>query len=146
MMIFNWRRNSATAAGFILILIFVALNGALVASANGGVSGFYTESIAITVDCDTARINLACTLMSMNSSLIHYPSPVNLNDSHLVNCLSVARALVEDKGRYFGVPVEVLDTYVQSASDSSRTLYNLTDTELTLYYTMVTARKQGRGQ
>lgn len=49
----------------------------------------YMENIAISVDCDTASLSLVCSLFSINSSLIHYPSGVNLNDTHLENCTFV---------------------------------------------------------
>lgn len=51
-------------------------------------------------------------------------------------------SLMEDKGRYFNVPAEALMRCVRSASTNARALYNLTDTELTLYYTVITANKQ----
>ncbi len=52
------------------------------------------------------------------------------------------RSLMEDKGRYFNVPAGALMRCVRSASDEARTLYGLTDTELILYYTVITANKQ----
>jgi hypothetical protein len=54
-------------------------------------------------------------------------------------------SLMEDKGRYFGVRAEALDKHVRSASANAKAQYDLTDTELTLYYTIVTARKQKPG-
>jgi hypothetical protein len=89
-MIFNRIRRDVTAVGLVSFLVFLALNSSLVAPVSGGVSGFYMESLVMSVDCDSARLDLACTLTSTNTSLIHYPAPVNLNDAHLVECGSVA--------------------------------------------------------
>jgi len=54
------------------------------------------------------------------------------------------RSLMEDKGVYFGVPPEALEECLHSASAKSRKLYGLTDTELTLYYTVIAANKQSQ--
>ncbi len=56
------------------------------------------------------------------------------------------RSLMEDKGEYFDVPAETLNKHVQSASANAKARYGLTDTELTLYYTVITAQKQNRDQ
>jgi ubiquinone/menaquinone biosynthesis C-methylase UbiE len=56
------------------------------------------------------------------------------------------RSLMEDKGEYFGVPAEALNKHVQSASANAKARYGLTGTELTLYYTVITAQKQNRDQ
>jgi len=49
---------------------------------------------------------------------------------------------MDDKCEYFGVPAEALNRHVQSASPSAKARYDLTDTELTLYYTVASARRQ----
>jgi ubiquinone/menaquinone biosynthesis C-methylase UbiE len=54
------------------------------------------------------------------------------------------RSLMEDKGKYFGVPPEALDECLHYASAKSRKLYGITDTELTLYYTVIAANKQSQ--
>lgn len=52
------------------------------------------------------------------------------------------RSLMEDKGEYFGVPAGTLNKHIQSASTSAKARYDLTDTELTLYYTVASAQRQ----
>jgi hypothetical protein len=50
-------------------------------------------------------------------------------------------ALIEDKGRYFGVRPISLHKYVHTAGEEAKKQYRLTDTDLTLFYTVITARK-----
>jgi len=54
------------------------------------------------------------------------------------------RSLMEDKGAYFSVPPEALEESLHYASVKSKKLYRLTDTELTLYYTVIAANKQSQ--
>ena len=51
------------------------------------------------------------------------------------------RSLMEDKGEYFNVSPEQLTDCLQTADDDAKSQYGLTDTELTLYYTMIVAAK-----
>lgn len=53
-------------------------------------------------------------------------------------------SLMEDKGSYFDVPPEALDECLKSASTEAKKQYVLTDTEMTLYYTVIVAQKQSR--
>jgi ubiquinone/menaquinone biosynthesis C-methylase UbiE len=51
-------------------------------------------------------------------------------------------ALMEDKGRYFGVAPETLHLYLERASAEANEQYALTSTEMTLSYTVITAKKK----
>jgi ubiquinone/menaquinone biosynthesis C-methylase UbiE len=51
-------------------------------------------------------------------------------------------ALMEDKGRYFHVSRQTLDTYLQKAKPVEKELYVLSDCDLTLFYTVVEAQKR----
>jgi ubiquinone/menaquinone biosynthesis C-methylase UbiE len=51
-------------------------------------------------------------------------------------------ALMEDKGKYFDIEPEVLHRYVRTASKEAKEQYDLTDTELTLFYTVITATRE----
>jgi ubiquinone/menaquinone biosynthesis C-methylase UbiE len=51
-------------------------------------------------------------------------------------------ALMEDKGEYFGVAPSALSECISKATDETRRQYGLTSTELTLFYTVITARKK----
>jgi ubiquinone/menaquinone biosynthesis C-methylase UbiE len=51
------------------------------------------------------------------------------------------RSLMEDKGQYFDVLPEALDKCLEGASSDAREEYALTDTELTLFYTIVIASR-----
>jgi SAM-dependent methyltransferase len=51
------------------------------------------------------------------------------------------RSLMEDKGEYFNVSPKQLAGCIQTADDEAKSQYGLTDTELTLYYTMIVATK-----
>jgi ubiquinone/menaquinone biosynthesis C-methylase UbiE len=51
------------------------------------------------------------------------------------------RSLMEDKGEYFNVSSEQLTACIQTADAETKSQYDLTDTELTLYYTMILATK-----
>ena len=50
-------------------------------------------------------------------------------------------ALMEDKGRYFDVAPNKLYLYLEGATAEAREQYALTSTEMTLFYTVVTAKK-----
>jgi len=50
-------------------------------------------------------------------------------------------ALMEDKGRYFELQPRILDRYLERATPGEREQYGLTCTEMTLFYTIVTAEK-----
>lgn len=51
------------------------------------------------------------------------------------------RSLMEDKGAYFGVKSETLQEFISNAASDAKKQYALTSTELTLYYTIITAQK-----
>ena len=51
-------------------------------------------------------------------------------------------ALMEDKGQYFGVTPETLYLYLKGASADAREQYGLTSTEMTLFYTVITAKEK----
>jgi ubiquinone/menaquinone biosynthesis C-methylase UbiE len=52
------------------------------------------------------------------------------------------RALMEDKGDYFGVPRQTFNKYLQEASTAARQQYGLSDIDLFLYYTVIVAKKK----
>ncbi len=52
------------------------------------------------------------------------------------------RSLMEDKGEYFNVAIEALQKCIREATAQAKTQYGLTNTELTLYYTIITALKE----
>jgi ribosomal protein S3 len=49
---------------------------------------------------------------------------------------------MEDKGEYFNVPTETLQKRIHEATAQAKTQYGLTNTELTLYYTITVALKE----
>lgn len=51
-------------------------------------------------------------------------------------------ALIEDKGSYFDVGTETLRKFIENASVTAKKQYSLTDTEMTLFYSVVTATKE----
>jgi len=50
-------------------------------------------------------------------------------------------ALMEDKGLYFGVPPETFNQYLERTPADAKGQYGLTSTEMTLFYTIITAKK-----
>ena len=50
-------------------------------------------------------------------------------------------ALMEDKGRYFGVAPETLNEYVEGATAEAKEQYALSQSDMTLFYTTITAKK-----
>lgn len=50
-------------------------------------------------------------------------------------------ALMEDKGQYFKVDTETLQNYMKGAAGKAKEQYALTDAEMTLFYTIITARE-----
>jgi hypothetical protein len=55
--------------------------------------------------------------------------------------LKCARSLMEDKGEYFNVSPGQLTMCIQTADAKAKRQYGLTDTELTLHYTIIVATK-----
>jgi hypothetical protein len=51
-------------------------------------------------------------------------------------------ALIEDKGKYFGIKPQALRRCVQGASKEAMQQYALTDTQLTQFYTVITAIRE----
>jgi tRNA (guanine37-N1)-methyltransferase len=51
-------------------------------------------------------------------------------------------ALMEDKGRYFGVASQTLQECVEEATEEAREQYALTRTEITLFYTIINAKNE----
>ncbi|HVP17167.1 MAG TPA: class I SAM-dependent methyltransferase [candidate division Zixibacteria bacterium] len=51
-------------------------------------------------------------------------------------------ALMEDKGQYFGVAPETLHHYLEGAPSEAKEQYGLTRNEMTLFYTVITAKKK----
>lgn len=51
-------------------------------------------------------------------------------------------ALIEDKGIYFGVGIDELQRLTHAATAKAKRQYNLTDTEMTLLYTVINATKE----
>lgn len=56
------------------------------------------------------------------------------------------RSLIEDKGNYFGVTSEELHRYIQNANRETKEQYGLTETELTQFYTVITATKKTKSK
>ena len=52
------------------------------------------------------------------------------------------RALIEDKGEYFDVAPEILEKRIKEATMDAKKQYGLTDTKLTLFYTVIKALKE----
>jgi len=51
-------------------------------------------------------------------------------------------SLMEDKGRYFGVSAETLHEFLQTVTPTAKVQYHLTNTDLTLYYTIIVAQRK----
>jgi ubiquinone/menaquinone biosynthesis C-methylase UbiE len=56
------------------------------------------------------------------------------------------KSLIEDKGNYFGVKPQELHKFIQNVDQETRKQYDVTGTELTQYYTMITAIKKIRSK
>ena len=52
------------------------------------------------------------------------------------------RALMEDKGQYFCVTPETLRKFIEGATEKAKEQYALTSNEMSLFYTIITARKE----
>jgi len=49
----------------------------------------FAESISVTVNCTTAELTIFSTVDSIDVSLVHFPSEVNLNRSELIDAISI---------------------------------------------------------
>ena len=58
-----------------------------------------------------------------------------------ISCRKSYCSLMEDKGGYFDVSPEHLTACIQTTDADAKKQYGLTDTELTLHYTMIVATK-----
>jgi ubiquinone/menaquinone biosynthesis C-methylase UbiE len=56
------------------------------------------------------------------------------------------KSLIEDKGNYFGVKPQELHKFIQNVDQETKKQYDVTGTELTQYYTMITAIKKIRSK
>lgn len=85
-----------TIVSFAMIMLLSSSIGNIrSAYAEDGVGGMIVENIVASLDCDTAAFHMACTIASANMSLVHFPSPVNMNDAHLANCTSIIVVFTE---------------------------------------------------
>lgn len=50
--------------------------------------GMLYEGISIDLDCATGALDIKCLVSSYISTLVHYPSEVDMLDSHLLKCMS----------------------------------------------------------
>lgn len=53
-------------------------------------------------------------------------------------------SLIEDKGRYFDVKLEAFYEFLQKTTAEERNMYLMSNNELTLFYSLITARKEGK--
>lgn len=53
-------------------------------------------------------------------------------------------SLIEDKGRYFDVKPETFYEFLQKAAAEERNLYSMNSNGLTLFYVLITAKKEGK--
>ena len=89
--------------------------------------------------------------LSKAHSRYYKPSEMkSLLESHGF-CMSKARvisyrksypALMDDKGKYFGVKPEIFEKSIQAATASERDLYSMDSNELTLFYALIVALKK----
>jgi hypothetical protein len=83
-------RHLAIAIVAVVLLFLFAFGNICSASVDGGDEvGMLVENIVASLDCDTATFSLACSISSANISLVHFPSPVDMNNAHLKNCTSI---------------------------------------------------------
>jgi len=86
--IFSTKQLAITSLAIITLFAFTFNNAH--AKYTDGIESMVTETIAASLDCDTAVFRMACTIASDNMSIVHFPSPVNMNDEHLKNCTSIS--------------------------------------------------------
>jgi ubiquinone/menaquinone biosynthesis C-methylase UbiE len=67
-----------------------------------------------------------------------------VSETNVVPYRKPLNSLIEDKGRYFAVKPEALRECVQSASEDEKEPYSISDTELTLFYTLIKALKEDK--
>jgi ubiquinone/menaquinone biosynthesis C-methylase UbiE len=73
-------------------------------------------------------------IMERNGFHVHKSKTVAYRKSY--------RSLMEDKGEYFNVAIEALQKCLHEATVKAKAQYGLTNTELILYYTIITAIKK----
>jgi len=68
-----------------LLMIAVGCTNVSVVNAPDGLLPFLSESVEVNVDCTTANVDVRSMVTSTNTSIIHFPSEVNMSDARLVN-------------------------------------------------------------
>jgi hypothetical protein len=83
------KKQLAIAVVAVVLLFSFAFGNTCSAEDDGYEVGMLVENIVASLDCDTATFSLACSISSANISLVHFPSPVDMNDTSLKNCTVV---------------------------------------------------------
>jgi hypothetical protein len=84
------KKQLAIAIVAIVLLFPFAFGNTCSAVDDGDEVGMLVENIVASLDCDTATFNLACSISSADISLVHFPSPVDMNDTSLKNCTVIS--------------------------------------------------------
>jgi ubiquinone/menaquinone biosynthesis C-methylase UbiE len=66
----------------------------------------------------------------------------HVNRTRTIDYRKSYHALIEDKGIYFGVGIDELQRLTHAATAKAKRQYSLTDTEMTLSYTVINATKE----
>jgi hypothetical protein len=78
-----------TKIALVSSLVLLLINNVSPAFSQPPEPTLYSEQIILSLDCDTGKLDVSCRLTSVDSTLVYYPSPVDLADAHLKNCTSI---------------------------------------------------------
>lgn len=107
-----------------LITLFAFTCGNAHAEYEDEIDSMIVETITASLDCDTATFSMACTIASENISLVHFPSPVNMNDAHLEFCSSISAIFTVDTSVLTFVFNETSESDARTNADAMIPLVN----------------------
>ncbi|MEM2719039.1 MAG: hypothetical protein QXJ13_07380 [Candidatus Bathyarchaeia archaeon] len=82
---------------FMLLSAFLLTSGICVSTVDATEEEpSFAESISVTVNCTTAELTIFSTVHSIDASLVHFPSEVNLNRGELIDATSITVAFSRD--------------------------------------------------
>jgi len=86
------KRQMATLLPLCLLILVLSSNQVFVAKGNGGDSTppRLIETVGVVVNCTTAHVDTSSLITSNDTSLIHFPSGVNMNDAVLEKATAVS--------------------------------------------------------
>jgi len=136
-MVMSMKLGRTSLLSLFLLMIAVCCTNVSVVNAPDGFMPFLSESVDVSVDCTTARVDVRSMVMSTNISLVHFPREVNMSDSRLVNVSQIFLmfSTVESRLTYMFVDTDPA-TAESIANDITSSMMEIAfETDFTWFFT-----------